>query len=166
MLFFFRFWFLCLKNCRWASFPADSVWHWQCFGLWYRWEPVCCYYGNQFWSVQKISGRKCQRFVLYSFDFFVFYWLSFGNLFNVSWSHTIQFIFNLFLKVFYFTAIFVFQGMFSKLLKTADKFLEKFNIRRLKFGTIMEFLTKFSMTDSMTAMGEVLREIKVFSSSW
>ena len=53
--------------------------------------------------------------------------------------------------------------MFSKLLKTADKFLEKFNIRRLKFGTIMEFLKKFSMTDSMTSMGEVLREIKVFS---
>ena len=65
--------------------------------------------------------------------------------------------------IFHLTAIFVFKGMFSMLLKTADKFLEKFNIRRLKFGTIMEFLKKFNMPDSITAMETVLREIKVFS---
>lgn len=51
--------------------------------------------------------------------------------------------------------------MFSKLLKTADKFLEKFNLRRLKFGTIMEFLNKFGMEKSKKAMGNVMEEIKV-----
>lgn len=51
--------------------------------------------------------------------------------------------------------------MFSKLLKTADKFLEKFNLRRLKFGTIMEFLHKFGMEESKKAMGNVMEEIKV-----
>lgn len=51
--------------------------------------------------------------------------------------------------------------MFSKLLKTADKFLEKFNLRRLKFGTIMVFLHKFGMEESKKAMGNVMEEIKV-----
>lgn len=51
--------------------------------------------------------------------------------------------------------------MFSKLLKTADKFLEKFNLRRLKFGTIMEFLHKFGMEESKKAMGNVMEKIKV-----
>lgn len=31
------------------------------------------------------------------------------------------------------------------LLKIVDKFLDKFNLRRLKFGIIMEFLDKFGM---------------------
>ncbi|XP_062579219.1 uncharacterized protein LOC134241150, partial [Saccostrea cucullata] len=52
------------------------------------------------------------------------------------------------------------KGIFSKLLKTADKFLEKFNIRRLKFGTIMEFLDRFGMTESKAAMARVMMEIK------
>lgn len=49
----------------------------------------------------------------------------------------------------------------SKLLKAADKFLEKFSIRRLKFGTIMEFLEKFNMQSSKEAMARVFKEIKV-----
>lgn len=52
--------------------------------------------------------------------------------------------------------------MFSQLLKTADKFLEKFNIRRLKFGTIMEFLDRFNMQTSKDAMARVMRGIKVY----
>lgn len=51
--------------------------------------------------------------------------------------------------------------MFSTLLKTADKFLDKFNLRRLKFGTIMEFLDKFGMHQSKDALGNVMEEIKV-----
>lgn len=51
--------------------------------------------------------------------------------------------------------------MFSTLLKTADKFLDKFNLRRLKFGTIMEFLDKFGMQQSKDALGNVMEEIKV-----
>eukprot|EP00105_Crassostrea_gigas_P038494 XP_019922642.1 PREDICTED: uncharacterized protein LOC105327901 [Crassostrea gigas] len=52
-----------------------------------------------------------------------------------------------------------FKGI-SKLLKAADKFLEKFSIRRLKFGTIMEFLEKFNMQSSKEAMARVFKEIK------
>lgn len=51
--------------------------------------------------------------------------------------------------------------MFSTLLKTADKFLEKFKLRRLKFGTIMEFLDKFGMQQSKDALGNVMEEMKV-----
>lgn len=51
--------------------------------------------------------------------------------------------------------------MFSTLLKTADKFLDKFNLRRLKCGTIMEFLDKFGMQQSKDALGNVMEEIKV-----
>lgn len=51
--------------------------------------------------------------------------------------------------------------MFSKLLKTADKFFEKFNIRRLKLGTMMAFLERLDMTESKTALARVLRNIKV-----
>lgn len=54
-----------------------------------------------------------------------------------------------------------FSGMFSKLLKTADKFFEKFNIRRLKLGTMMAFLERLDMTESKTALARVLRNIKV-----
>lgn len=51
--------------------------------------------------------------------------------------------------------------MFSKLLKTTDKFFEKFNIRRLKLGTIMAFLERLNMMESKTAIARVLRKIKV-----
>lgn len=62
--------------------------------------------------------------------------------------------------------IYVLKGFFfalgiSKLLKAADKFLEKFSLRRLKFGTIMEFLEKFNMQSSKEAMARVFKEIKV-----
>lgn len=56
--------------------------------------------------------------------------------------------------------------MFSQLLKTADKFLEKFNIRRLKFGTIMEFLDRFNMQTSKDAMARVMKGIKVYCVLW
>jgi hypothetical protein len=52
-------------------------------------------------------------------------------------------------------------GFFSKLLKAADKFLQKFNIRRLKFGTIIEFLDKLGMVKSKEAMARVMITIKV-----
>lgn len=57
--------------------------------------------------------------------------------------------------------LFFFSGMFSKLLKTTDKFFEKFNIRRLKLGTIMAFLERLNMMESKTAIARVLRKIKV-----
>lgn len=53
-------------------------------------------------------------------------------------------------------------GFFSKLLKAADKFLQKFNIRRLKFGTIIEFLDKLGMVKSKEAMARVMITIKVW----
>lgn len=51
--------------------------------------------------------------------------------------------------------------MFSKLLKTADKFLAKLNLRRLKMGTIIEFLDRFGMVQSKEAMAKVILTIKV-----
>lgn len=54
-----------------------------------------------------------------------------------------------------------FIGFFAKLLKAADKFLQKFNIRRLKFGTIIEFLDKLGMDKSKMAMAKVMITIKV-----
>ncbi|XP_062616058.1 uncharacterized protein LOC134277763, partial [Saccostrea cucullata] len=53
-----------------------------------------------------------------------------------------------------------FIGFFKKLLKAADKFLEKYNIRRLKFGTIIEFLDKLGMNESKEAMAKVMITIK------
>eukprot|EP00105_Crassostrea_gigas_P044415 XP_019928563.1 PREDICTED: uncharacterized protein LOC105342369 [Crassostrea gigas] len=52
------------------------------------------------------------------------------------------------------------KGFFAKLLKAADKFLQKFNIRRLKFGTIIEFLDKLGMDKSKKAMAKVMITIK------
>ncbi|XP_062593831.1 uncharacterized protein LOC134255325, partial [Saccostrea cucullata] len=57
-------------------------------------------------------------------------------------------------------SIFPIKGIFTTLLKTADKFLKKFKIRRLKFGTILEFLERFGMTKSKDAMARVMRGIK------
>ncbi|XP_078336896.1 uncharacterized protein LOC144626511 [Crassostrea virginica] len=51
-------------------------------------------------------------------------------------------------------------GMFSTLLLKADTFLQKYNLRRLKFGTIIEFLDKFNMTTSKEALRDVLKSIK------
>lgn len=59
--------------------------------------------------------------------------------------------------------IFSFAGMFSKLLRTADKFLQKLNLRRLKMGTIIEFLDRFGMVKSKEAMAKVILTIKVSS---
>ena len=53
--------------------------------------------------------------------------------------------------------------MFSKLLKTADKFLQKLNLRRLKMGTIIEFLDIFGIVKSKEAMTNVILTIKVVS---
>ena len=72
---------------------------------------------------------------------------------------------NIYLFVFFNKIIielrYNFTGLFGKLLKAADKFLEKFNIRRLKFGTIIEFLDKLEMNKSKTAMAKVMITIKV-----
>lgn len=54
-----------------------------------------------------------------------------------------------------------FAGMFTKLLRTADKFLQKLNLRRLKMGTIIEFLDRFGMVKSKEAMAKVIVTIKV-----
>lgn len=51
--------------------------------------------------------------------------------------------------------------MFTKLLRTADKFLQKLNLRRLKMGTIIEFLDRFGMVKSKEAMAKVIVTIKV-----
>lgn len=72
---------------------------------------------------------------------------------------------NIYLFVFFNKIIielrYNFTGLFGKLLKAADKFLEKFNIRRLKFGTIIEFLDKLEMNKSKSAMAKVMITIKV-----
>lgn len=51
--------------------------------------------------------------------------------------------------------------MFSTLLLKADTFLQKYNLRRLKFGTIIEFMDKFNMTTSKEALKGVVKSVKV-----
>lgn len=55
----------------------------------------------------------------------------------------------------------VIAGMFSTLLLKADTFLQKYNLRRLKFGTIIEFMDKFNMTTSKEALRGVVKSVKV-----
>jgi hypothetical protein len=51
--------------------------------------------------------------------------------------------------------------MFSTLLKKADSFFKRFSLKRLKLGSIIEFLDQLGMTDSKQKLAEVLKSIKV-----
>ena len=43
----------------------------------------------------------------------------------------------------------------------ADSFMKKFSLRRLKMGTIIEFLTKLGMTDSRAKFVQTLKTLQV-----
>lgn len=43
----------------------------------------------------------------------------------------------------------------------ADSFMKKFSLRRLKMGTIIEFLTKLDMTDSRAKFVKALKTLQV-----
>ena len=51
--------------------------------------------------------------------------------------------------------------MFSTLMKKADSFFKKFSLKRLKLGSIIEFLDQLGMTESKKSLAEVLKSIKV-----
>ncbi|XP_021353372.1 uncharacterized protein LOC110450253 [Mizuhopecten yessoensis] len=51
-------------------------------------------------------------------------------------------------------------GLFSNLLKKADSFLKKFSLRRLRMGTIIEFLDRLGMDESKEKMANVIKTIK------
>jgi hypothetical protein len=46
-------------------------------------------------------------------------------------------------------------------MKKADSFFKKFSLKRLKLGSIIEFLDKLGMTESKKSLAEVLKSIKV-----
>lgn len=77
-----------------------------------------------------------------------------------NYNYMYVFEFNMVLNKSLFGAV----GMFSSLLLTADTFLQKYNLRRLKFGTIIEFLDKFNMTSSKEALRGVVSSVKVIVS--
>jgi hypothetical protein len=51
--------------------------------------------------------------------------------------------------------------MFSTLIKKADSFFKKFSLKRLKLGSIIEFLDQLGMTESKKNLAKVLKSIKV-----
>ncbi|VDI06314.1 Hypothetical predicted protein [Mytilus galloprovincialis] len=52
------------------------------------------------------------------------------------------------------------KNPFMTLLHKANTFFKKFSIKRLKMGTIINFLHKLKMTDSMNKMADVMKTIK------
>jgi hypothetical protein len=59
--------------------------------------------------------------------------------------------------------IFYLPGPFATLMKKADSFMQKFSLRRLKMGTIIEFLTKLGMTDSRAKFVTAIKTLQVKS---
>ena len=59
--------------------------------------------------------------------------------------------------------IFYLSGPFATLMKKADSFMQKFSLRRLKMGTIIEFLTKLGMTDSRAKFVTAIKTLQVKS---
>ncbi|CAG2251005.1 unnamed protein product [Mytilus edulis] len=53
------------------------------------------------------------------------------------------------------------KGPFTTLMQKADSFMKKFSLRRLKMGTIIEFLTKLGMTDSRAKFVQTLKTLQV-----
>ncbi|KAK3102203.1 hypothetical protein FSP39_009587 [Pinctada imbricata] len=52
------------------------------------------------------------------------------------------------------------KSPFRTLIQKADSFLQKFSLRRLKMGTIIEFLDILGLTDSKQKMADVIKTIK------
>ncbi|VDH91582.1 Hypothetical predicted protein [Mytilus galloprovincialis] len=52
------------------------------------------------------------------------------------------------------------KGPFATLMAKADSFMKKFSLRRLKMGTIIEFLTKLGMTDSRAKFVQTLKTLQ------
>ncbi|CAG2209692.1 unnamed protein product [Mytilus edulis] len=52
------------------------------------------------------------------------------------------------------------KGPFATLMAKADSFMKKFSLRRLKMGTIIEFLTKLGMTDSRAKFVQALKTLQ------
>jgi hypothetical protein len=54
-----------------------------------------------------------------------------------------------------------FSDPFTTLLHKADVFFKKFSLKRLKLGTIIDFIAKLGMKESANKMAEVMKTIKV-----
>ncbi|VDI24688.1 Hypothetical predicted protein, partial [Mytilus galloprovincialis] len=52
------------------------------------------------------------------------------------------------------------KSPFTTLMQKADSFMKKFSLRRLKMGTIIEFLTKLGMTDSRAKFVQTLKTLQ------
>ena len=55
----------------------------------------------------------------------------------------------------------LFLDPFTTLLHKADSFFKKLSLKRLKLGTILNFIDKLGMKDSAKKIAEVMKTIKV-----
>lgn len=52
--------------------------------------------------------------------------------------------------------------MFITLIKKAEAFFEKFSLKKLKLGSIIEYLDRLGMTETKEKLAVVLKTIRVF----
>lgn len=65
----------------------------------------------------------------------------------------------------YYNTIFFITDMFITLIKKAEAFFEKFSLKKLKLGSIIEYLDRLGMTETKEKLAIVLKTIRVFQIS-